>query len=327
MKCGACAEAINEQDKIQCITCKGNYHFYCGGFSEKAFRITEGRRNRWKCIKCQDTVQQASSTNPNSKTSAACATITNPEQDSSKQVSDMDILDIVAKFEKDSSDLKLFITEQFSDYTKNLEYHNSIVTDLKETIKDLKNEVQDVKKEAILIKTENTVLKNEIENLKSEITELQQYSRRSNLEISGLPEIENENINETVDKVLSSLDVSKPHNIIVSHRVPTSRKDRHKSIIVQFATKNQRDVCITAAKTKHLLASDINTRFDTSPIYVNEHLAPAVKKLLFQSKVFKKDNNFKFCWVKEGKVFLRKNENSRVYRIRKDTDLKEIQCD
>lgn len=333
LKCGACNLDIqNEQDAILCTgACKRNYHYYCGGFGEKTFRMTRDRISKWKCIKCDDQPTVAKQNSPLSTNLLIEEnTVLSPESTIEKvpqpiQKSPSNLLNLNShEVISENQDLKAFITEQFNAYTKNLEYHNDIVKELTTSINQLKQEVQDLKQQNADVKTENKVLKDEIVNLKSEMLELQQYSRRTNLEISGLPEVENEDISEVVSTVLASLQVDNFKNIEALHRVPTSRKDRHKSIIVQFNTKSERDRCIAAAKKKHLLASDVNSRFNTSPIFINEHLAPGMKKLLFLCKSYKKDNNMKFCWVRDGKIFLRKEETSRVIRIRHENDLQNV---
>lgn len=139
------------------------------------------------------------------------------------------------------SHLKQFIADQFQQYSSQLNSNSSMVKELSESIQELKREIQEIKKVNVEIITENKFLKSEIVELKAEITELQQYSRRTNLEISGLPEVEHENINTVLNSVFSALNLNNADQIIAAHRVPSKRKDRPKSIIVQFSTKAERE--------------------------------------------------------------------------------------
>lgn len=330
-KCAVCSvEVMDESDSIKCSgDCKGTLHFYCAGFSEKSLRLTEQRRLHWRCLKCQPAktpLRNPSSTDHLAEVNMLTEKTTGPTTHDALPKSHEEKSDRKSdpQFPDNYLELKQFISDQFIQFAKNLEFHGALVSDLTKSIDQLKQEINTIKSENADIKRENAYLKSEISELKLEVSELQQYSRRSNIEISGIPEVEHENVTETVKKVLSCLELNIEDKIVVAHRIPTSRRDRHKSIIVQFNSKNEKEECLKAAKNKHLLASDLHERFNTSPIYVNEHLAPAIKKLLFLSKSFKRENNFKFCWTKGGKIYLRKDENSKIFKIRQETDLSKI---
>jgi hypothetical protein len=55
------------------------------------------------------------------------------------------------------------------------------------------------------------------------------------------------------------------------------------------------------------LSSDISL----SNVLVMEHLMPKAQNLFAEAKRFSKQHNFKFRWVKNAKIYLRKNEESR----------------
>ena len=48
------------------------------------------------------------------------------------------------------------------------------------------------------------------------------------------------------------------------------------------------------------------------------------KNLWEYVKTFKKANDFKFLWVKNGNILLRRNEGSKIFNIKKPSDLEEI---
>lgn len=59
-------------------------------------------------------------------------------------------------------------------------------------------------------------------------------------------------------------------------------------------------------------------------IYINEMLCSANKKLLFDTKIFAKNNNFKYVWVRDGMIFIRKSDNQKYFVIKDFTDLNKI---
>ena len=69
---------------------------------------------------------------------------------------------------------------------------------------------------------------------------------------------------------------------------------------------------------------DFHDTVDVTHIGVYDHLTPRLQELLYESNRYKRDNNFKFCWAKNGVVYLRKSETSAVVRLKSITDLQEI---
>ncbi|KAL4708006.1 hypothetical protein ACJJTC_010622 [Scirpophaga incertulas] len=59
----------------------------------------------------------------------------------------------------------------------------------------------------------------------------------------------------------------------------------------------------------------------SKPIFISENLTAKVKKLFYLSREFAKTHAYKFCWVTNGKIFLRKKENGTLSRIERESDL------
>ncbi|KAL4714120.1 hypothetical protein ACJJTC_008474 [Scirpophaga incertulas] len=54
---------------------------------------------------------------------------------------------------------------------------------------------------------------------------------------------------------------------------------------------------------------------DNNAVYVSEHLSPANKSLHAATRMEAKDHNYKFVWVRNGRVFMRKDETSRFIHV------------
>lgn len=48
-------------------------------------------------------------------------------------------------------------------------------------------------------------------------------------------------------------------------------------------------------------------------LYINESLTSKLRELLYEVKTFKRNNKSKFVWTRNGKVFLRKDDNPAMY--------------
>ena len=60
---------------------------------------------------------------------------------------------------------------------------------------------------------------------------------------------------------------------------------------------------------------------DVSHINLFDHLTPRMQELLFESKKFKDENNYKYCWVKNRYVYLRKTDTSTAVKLSSLEDL------
>ncbi|XP_046662165.1 uncharacterized protein LOC124355198 [Homalodisca vitripennis] len=67
--------------------------------------------------------------------------------------------------------------------------------------------------------------------------------------------------------------------------------------------------------TRHIGATD------DRPVYVNESLSPARRALYALARKYQREKNFKFLWVRNGKIFLRKEEKALVRVITREEGL------
>ena len=56
-------------------------------------------------------------------------------------------------------------------------------------------------------------------------------------------------------------------------------------------------------------------KFRDSTIYVNDHLTSHGKNLFREAKTKKGNLDYKYLWTRDGKIFMRKNDNSEVIHI------------
>lgn len=186
-----------------------------------------------------------------------------------------------------------------------------------------------------ILQDENKMLKGRCERLaadmeelraefREEVDEINQYSRRNNLLISGVPESPQENLDQLFTKLAGRLDSSfDPRDIDVIHRLPQSMASNKPSpIVVRLARRSKKNFLLTVAKKKNNWFNSSHLGLPgQSPIFVNEHLTPKRAALLRKARQVKIKLKFKFLWTREGKIFLRKDEESMLLPIRSIADL------
>lgn len=113
-----------------------------------------------------------------------------------------------------------------------------------------------------------------------------------------------------------------PDDIDTIHRVPTKKKNQE-NIVVKLISRTKRDEILQKACKQRLLASTLGYE-SNEPMYVNEHLCPENKVLLGKTVQKKREMNWTFAWVSQGKILMRKTENSRVLQAATEEDLAKV---
>lgn len=196
---------------------------------------------------------------------------------------------------------------------------------------------QDIKITACLDKIENLsqkckILENENTELKKALNSQEQYSRRNCIEVYGMPESKEENIFATVFQISRAIGVKlDKEDIDACHRLrsqPRSKEPR--PIIIKFVSRWKKDEIIQARRVRRTLSlQDIDaslkgTGEGKKPIYINESLTKDNRILLSKCKEFKKKNNIKFLWTRNGKILMRKSDNAQIYIIESVSNLTDV---
>ncbi|XP_046683409.1 uncharacterized protein LOC124369447 [Homalodisca vitripennis] len=155
------------------------------------------------------------------------------------------------------------------------------------------------------------------------LRQIKQYSRKSNIEIQGVPVTNNE------DPVLIAIDVGKSlgvelktEDVMAAHRVPTFKPRSIPPLIVQLRDRRLKNTCIAAyKKNRKLTAKDINPSLSNNNVYVNDHLTPETKNLLRVTNIKARENNYKYVWCNEGQIFMRREDGQKCIRIECEEEL------
>ncbi|KAK6171873.1 hypothetical protein SNE40_018297 [Patella caerulea] len=178
----------------------------------------------------------------------------------------------------------------------------------------------------------------EIDILKEKVDELEQYSRREAIRISGIEERDGESTDELVVKVgkLVGVDIQ-ASDINRSHRVghPSNYKDEPRPIIVRFRgyytkksfVKGRGRLKQIATKVKLTTSQRTNKSSDNNdttnhnddfdlesvplemrrnPVYINDDLTQKRSKLAAIARRLFKEGKIQGTWVADGIIFVKK---------------------
>lgn len=203
---------------------------------------------------------------------------------------------------------------------------DSLESQLVENTKALKaqNE-QNVKLNELIenLTTENIQLKKQVKKLEAQVEYMEQYSRSNCVEIQGIPQSPSEDVLTIVKQVGQALDMEITDTMVdACHRLGKQTGENPPGIIVKFVRRFDKEEILKKRRVKRTLSTrHIPGRTDDRAIYVNESLSPARRRLHAMARQVQREKNYKFLWVRNGKIFLRKEENAPVKVITCPEDL------
>jgi len=198
--------------------------------------------------------------------------------------------------------------ERINELQKSVEFLSNKVDDYEVKITGYENTVKTLEESNESLTKDNRVLKQEVSSLKFQIESLEQYNRNKNLEIDGVPNNEGEDIRDVVSTLseLVGVPIDYKMDIQAAHRVPTKRKSGVKPIIVQFSNRQKRDLFLKKSKSVKIKSTHFNPHVPETTVYVNQHLTPYNRELLFKAKDLK-TIGYAFVWPHDGKVLVKRS--------------------
>lgn len=166
--------------------------------------------------------------------------------------------------------------------------------------------------------------------IESKFNSMEQQRLQNNIEIRGIPENTNENLNQIHAKIIQIIQAESGANDVISIRrsFEKTSKPTPRPIIVEYSNKTIRDSIIdkvkmfnrSSKKEDKLNTNILDFKCKSQPIYLSEHLTNRTKFLLAQTKKNAAEKNYKFVWVKSGKIYVRKTDGAKAFSVFKESD-------
>ncbi|KAI5716900.1 hypothetical protein M8J76_014410 [Diaphorina citri] len=284
MSCSKCKKGFSAEElSITCSNCKVILHYECAEVTASLVRKLGREAANWKCKDCSG-------------------------KDKFKQFTDA----VTVLFSTFKQDLSAKITDMENSLKFNSAQMDQVISgfnEMKENFKQMQAKQDELVKE-------NNTLKKVVKELQSRMVDMDQKALDHALEISGLPETITEPV-EILGSLCKKIQMDPPErNGYTVKKIPSAVQGRPKMTIVTFESKFVRDEILKASKKHKPKVLDFtNVSKDTQAVFVNELLTPHNKKLLFNATKIKREKGFAFLWVSDGKLLLKKTQDSRIKRI------------
>lgn len=344
--CAGCTKSIKMKELLKCGICNRKYDLECANVTVKKFNLMDlTLKNTWKCPECR--CKQPKTDNTNTPIRPILNPICSPSENCNvtlrgkpsyttpvsaeiegdyitenklRSILKQEIMiTIKSTVESVMSEHLRVINEQMLGFQEAMSFFNHLYEDLKSKIEEKSTSVIELQKE-------NAELKSSVRDLSERLCSVEQNMREGNVEIVGVPEFRNENLTNTILQLAKTVDSPiNDEDIVHVTRVAKINKqsDKPRSIVVKLRSPRKRDVLIAAvanfnrknAKEK-LSSQHLGLGGPKVPVFVAEHLTPANKSLHAATRKKTKEQGYKFVWVRNGRIFVRKDEVSQAILIR-----------
>lgn len=215
------------------------------------------------------------------------------------------------------------VKDELETVKNSLKFFSDSFDEIKGDMKTMRKELTVAQGQTLECQKENQRLNKELRDVQKQLIELNQYGRRNNIELKGVPSSQDEDLHKVVQNAAATLKVDMSiQDIDIVHRVQT-RGDGPSNIIARFVSRSKRDQFLLAAKKTRLNTGMLGFG-GNEPVFVNEHLCLENKVLLGKAIRTKREKNWKFAWVVDGKILMRKTEKSKAVHVTCEDDLEMI---
>lgn len=197
--------------------------------------------------------------------------------------------------------------------------------DLKARTESLERKLENHEKSLIKTSTDNTIQVNDLENT---VENLQRQLRAKSLEVRNIDYEKEENLPNLIKNLFTVVGQENNYTKIVDvYRLP-SKDPYKKSIVVEMPSESLKLELLKAVKiynvkniNEPLSTKTLNKQGSTKTIYVSNYLTPLAAKLFYQGRELKRKYNYKFCWIRHGKVYIKKNDISPAVLLKSEEQL------
>lgn len=305
IECLKCHGQVSKGDTfITCVSCNYPYHVGdCSGLSMSKFRKQKDSvKAAWNCATCLTASNRGASVPSESNAS-------NIEQ---KLIELNDkfsmLIPLVAKVDA-LSELITKVTGIESSIAHLSDLHDKIM----EKLDKQENDIASLKKRVERIESGTSPV---VAQMKRQLNDLEQYSRRQNIEIHGIERTENENLLEKMKDLARTLELPEitSSDVDALHRLP-ARAGKESVVIARFHLTTLKKAWLESRSALKLKKPDMR---------IFDNLTASNKHLLWLARMKAEEKCYRFVWQKNGHVLVRKDEGDAVIRIHDERDLEKL---
>ncbi|KOB74531.1 Uncharacterized protein OBRU01_09055 [Operophtera brumata] len=318
-KCARCNKTVTKKAPgLECSRCGGLTHASttCTDLSNKQLNILKSAENLdWTCSDCKQK-------SPFRKTSFIIPEDDMEDDDAGSEKS-IHLPINTSKFLSDiSSEMEKSIKKELKETNQCLQFLSDKVDDYLEIMETFKEKIHVLENKNSELINKNKHLEIKVGALEQRMNEIQQSQLVKLVEIVGIPVSACESLDVIAKNLAKKLDM-KVEDVKTIKRLP-AKQGKPDTIQLTMREEVTKSRWISAARSMNLVAADVAPNVEASrsrdKLFIRQALTQHLKNVLWKAKQALKDTH-KFVWCKEGKVLVRKTDQSKIIVLRSETDI------
>ncbi|BES97789.1 conserved hypothetical protein [Nesidiocoris tenuis] len=314
MKCSNCDETISPAKLLKCAKCLTSFHNVCANVATENLKKMGKKKLNWKCGPCKADLKRKN------EKSVTPIPSDSDSQSEDEEDEDPEMRDSRPVHSSDVAKGLRTLNRRFSNFEKSMEFFAAKIDDFTKSLESSAGIIKELKKANETLAQKNQWLEKKVSYLDKKVNEIEQKDYSNHVQITGIPETKGENVMYIIEQIANKanlLELKKENISEVFRSGPLHRQTRPRDIIVKFKTPEPKLHLVQwSRKCRGIPLSEIDGKLPKdSKAYINERLTNLNRYLLTLTKMFAREYGYKFTWIKDGKIYLRKNEESPAMKI------------
>lgn len=317
-KCIVCIKPITRKcPGVECNKCLRLVHANneCAGLTNKqiqSLRAADGLK--WICETCEKKSPGKSS-----------IVVPSEEEDEDDDVEvPKGVKMMMQKLLKDiAKDIEKNIKKELTSVMSSIEFLSEKMEEFTESVEAFKTKMKELEKRNTNLANHNTYLETKMKSLEQRVQDVEQTQLSKHIEVAGIPQTEEGNLTQVVERVAKKLEVNA--NTIKTVKRIGARAGQAGPLLVELADAGERETWLRRARDVNIVVADAvpdaAAEVAGAKVFIRGALTYFNKTLLWKAKEQLR-NTHQYVWFKDGKVLARKVFNSKVLTLRSEEDIK-----
>lgn len=251
--------------------------------------------------------------------------------------------DVANDFSIFKEEMKNMISSMLASYFQEFKKNTDTLKEIQRTNRNIEDSVaflagqyEEFKNKIVSLEGQITEDRKYIVLLESKIEDLQRENRKANLEIKNVPKKTNETKGELVDMIIAlagNIECPMTKSDIKDIYRVRGKQDRPQNtpIVVEMSSTILKKDILKMSKAFNIRRKEtisarhlgLRLQEDTS-VYITEQLTPKAARLHFLARDLKKSGLYKYCWTDYGRVYVKKDDNSRAILISNEAQIEHL---
>lgn len=222
--------------------------------------------------------------------------------------------------------------QELNEIKANLQAIQTTNSSIETSISVLASQNEEFQKRIDQLESEKKKDREYISALEEKIEDLHRLTRKNNIEIKNVPKRNPESKEDLIGmtlKLSSNINLGMVANDIKDiFRLEGKQGSKTSTIIVELGSTLLKNDLLKKTKSfnrknrNKLQAKHLgHTVEENTPVFISEQLTPRGARLYFLARDLVKTKKYKYCWTSFGKVFVRRDDTSRVITIFNETQV------